>query len=153
MNSPDIIFYTTPQGDVRVEVFFEDETFWLTQKRMAELFGKDVRTVNEHLNRIFEEGELDREATIRKFRIVQQEGNRTVAREVDHFNLDAIISVGYRVNSQRATGFRIWATRALKEYIIKGFVLDDERLKQGRRFGQDYFRELRGLTSGAAAWA
>lgn len=142
MNRSDIIFYTTPQGDVRVEVFFEDETFWLTQKRIAELFGKDVRTVNEHLNRIFEEGELDREATIRKFRIVQQEGDRSVAREVDHYNLDAIIAVGYRANSKKATQFRIWATRALKEYIIKGFLLDDERLKQGRRFGQDYFREL-----------
>lgn len=151
MNSSDIIFYTTPQGDVRVEVFFEDETFWLTQKRMAELFGVEVHTINYHLKEIYKSAELQEETTIRKIRIVRMEGSREVAREVEHYNLDAIISVGYRVNSQRATGFRIWATRALKEYIIKGFVLDDERLKQGRRFGQDYFRELRGLTSGAAA--
>ena len=139
---PDIIFYTTPQGNVSIEVFFEDETFWLTQRRIADLFSKDVRTVNEHLSNIFKEGELTQEATIRKFRIVQREGDRDVTREVDHYNLDAIIAVGYRANSYHATQFRIWATRTLKEFIVKGFVLDDERLKQGRRFGQDYFREL-----------
>jgi hypothetical protein len=142
MNASDIIFYTTPQGEVRIEVFFEDETFWLSQKKIAELFDKDLRTVNEHLGRIFEEGELNPEATIRKFRIVQREGARDVERLVDHYNLDAIIAVGYRANSQRATKFRIWATNTLKEYIIKGFVLDDARLKQGKRFGQDYFEEL-----------
>jgi len=142
MNASDIIFYTTPQGEVRIEVFFEDETFWLSQKKIAELFDKAVRTVNEHLANIFEEGELTPAATIRKFRIVQREGSRDVQREVDHYNLDAIIAVGYRANSQRATKFRIWATNTLKEYIIKGFVLDDARLKQGKRFGQDYFEEL-----------
>ncbi|HRH70188.1 MAG TPA: virulence RhuM family protein [Flavobacteriales bacterium] len=138
----DIIFYTTPQGNVNIEVFFEDETFWLTQRKMAELFGVEVATINYHLKEIFQSAELQEEGTIRKIRIVQQEGTREVAREVDHYNLDVIISVGYRVNSQRATLFRVWATGTLKEYIVKGFVLDDERLKQGRRFGQDYFREL-----------
>lgn len=142
MNASDIIFYSTPQGEVRIEVFFEDETFWLSQKKIAELFDKDVRTVNEHLGRIFEEGELSPEATIRKFRRVQREGARDVERLVDHYNLDAIIAVGYRANSARATKFRIWATNTLKEFIIKGFVLDDARLKQGKRFGQDYFEEL-----------
>lgn len=139
---PDIIFYTTPQGNVNIEVFFEDETFWLTQKKMAELLGVEVPTINYHLKEIFQSAELQQEGTVRKIRIVQREGTRDVEREVDHYNLDAIISVGYRVNSQRATLFRKWATQALKEYIVKGFVLDDERLKQGRRFGQDYFKEL-----------
>jgi hypothetical protein len=139
MRGNEIILYTTPQGDVRVEVFFEDETFWLSQKKIAELFGKDVRTVNEHLGRIFEEGELDREAVVRKFRITASDGK---SYDTQHYNLDAIIAVGYRVNSLRATKFRIWATNTLKEYIIKGFVLDDARLKQGDRFGHDYFEEL-----------
>jgi len=138
----EIIFYATPEGDIKIEVFFNDETFWLSQKKMAELFGIDVRTVNEHLQNIYKTNELDREATIRKIRIVQKEGNRDVARDVDFFNLDAIIAVGYRVNSYQATQFRIWATKTLREFIIKGFVLDDERLKQGKRFGKDYFDEL-----------
>lgn len=138
----DILFYNSPPGNVKVEVIFNDETFWLNQKRLAELFGVDVRTINEHLQNIFNSGELEREATIRKIRIVQNEGNRDVAREVDFYNLDAAIAVGYRVNSFQATQFRIWATRTLKEFIIKGFVLDDERLKQGKRFGKDYFDEL-----------
>ena len=138
----DIILYTSPEGDVHVEVFFGDETFWLSQKRIAELFGKDVRTINDHLKNIFDEGELRPEATIRKFRIVQKEGSRDVARDVDFYNLDAIIAVGYRVNSHQATKFRIWATKTLKEFIVKGFVLDDVRLKQGKRFGKDYFDEL-----------
>jgi hypothetical protein len=137
-----IIFYTTPAGHVRVEMYFEQETFWMSQKRMAELFGKDVRTINEHLHNIYQDGELQADSTIRKFRIVQSEGNRQVQREVDFYNLDAIIAVGYRVNSYEATQFRIWATRILKEYIVKGFVLDDERLKQGQQFGKDYFDEL-----------
>jgi hypothetical protein len=139
MNASDIIFYTTPQGEVRIEVFFENETFWLSQKKIAELFDKDVRTVNEHLNRIFEEGELDRNSVIRNFRITASDGK---SYDTQHYNLDAIIAVGYRANSQRATKFRMWATNTLKEYIIKGFVLDDARLKQGKRFGQDYFEEL-----------
>jgi hypothetical protein len=138
----DILLYTAPSGAVKIEVIFEGETFWLSQRKMGELFGKDVRTINEHLQNIFAEGELPPEATIRKIRIVQTEGNREVAREVDFYNLDAIIAVGYRVNSYQATQFRIWATNTLKEFIIKGFVLDDERLKQGRHFGKDYFDEL-----------
>ncbi|WAC15362.1 virulence RhuM family protein [Dyadobacter pollutisoli] len=138
----DIIFYSSPAGNIKVEVIFNDETFWLNQKRLAELFGVDVRTINEHLQNIFNSEELIREATIRKIRIVQKEGNRDVAREVDFYNLDAIIAVGYRVNSFQATQFRIWATKTLREFIIKGFVLDDERLKQGKRFGKDYFDEL-----------
>jgi hypothetical protein len=138
----DIIFYTTPDGAVHIEVFFQGETFWLSQKKMADLFGVDVRTVNEHLQNIFNSNELAKEATIRKIRIVQKEGGRDVSRDVDFYNLDAIIAVGYRVNSYQATQFRVWATKTLREYIIKGFVLDDERLKQGKRFGKDYFDEL-----------
>lgn len=138
----EIILYTTSEGAARVEVFFQDETFWLNQKRMAELFGVEVPTINHHLKEIFESGELSTGATIRKFRIVQPEGGRKVSREIEFYNLDAIIAVGYRVNSRQATMFRIWATQTLKEFIIKGFVLDDERLKQGKRFGRDYFDEL-----------
>ena len=138
----DIIFYNTPKGDVKIEVIFNNETFWLTQKRLSELFGVDVRTVNEHLQNIFSTNELIKEATIRKIRIVQKEGSRTVAREVETYNLDAIIAVGYRINSLQATQFRIWATQTLREFIIKGFLLDDDRLKQGNRFGKDYFDEL-----------
>lgn len=138
----DLLLYTTPDGGVRVDVIYEGETFWLSQKKMGELFGVDVRTVSEHLQNIYKTGELQEEATIRKFRIVQTEGTREVNREIDFYNLDAIIAVGYRVNSRRATQFRIWATQTLKEFIIKGFVLDDERLKQSKRFGKDYFDEL-----------
>jgi hypothetical protein len=138
----DILLYTAPDGAVKVEVLYEGETFWLSQKKMAELFGVDVRTISEHLQNIYKSGELDLEATIRKFRIVQTEGSREVAREIDFYNLDAIIATGYRVNSHQATRFRIWATQTLKEFIIKGFVLDDERLKQGKHLGKDYFQEL-----------
>ena len=138
----DFLLYTTPEGDVRVDVFFEDETVWLTQKRMAELFAVDVRTINEHLQNIYDSGELVAERTIRKNRIVQDEGGRKVEREVNFYNLDAIISVGYRVNSQQATHFRIWATNTLRNYMIKGYALDDERLKNGSHFGKDYFDEL-----------
>lgn len=127
---------------MKIEVIFNNETFWLTQKRLSELFGVDVRTVNEHLQNIFSTNELIKEATIRKIRIVQKEGSRTVAREVETYNLDAIIAVGYRINSLQATQFRIWATNTLREFIIKGFLLDDDRLKQGNRFGKDYFDEL-----------
>ena len=137
-----IILYTTPNGRVSVQVQYEDGSFWLTQKRMAELFGVDVRTINEHLQNIYYSNELQKDATIRKIRIVQQEGKREVSRELDFYNLDTIIAVGYRVNSYQATQFRIWATNTLKEFIIKGFVMDDERLKQGKRFGKDYFDEL-----------
>jgi hypothetical protein len=138
----DIIFYSSPEGNIRVEVLYNEETFWLSQKRMGELFGVDVRTVNEHLQNIYKSNELDLDSTIRKIRIVQKEGNREVSRDVDFYNLDAIIAVGYRVNSFQATQFRIWATKTLREFIIKGFVMDDERLKQGSRFGKDYFDEL-----------
>jgi hypothetical protein len=144
MNSEEsnIIFYTTPSGQVSIQVQYEDGSFWLTQKRMAELFGVDVRTINEHLQNVYHSGELHKETTIRKIRIVQHEGRREVSRELDFYNLDAIIAVGYRVNSYQATQFRIWATNTLKEFIIKGFVIDDERLKQGKNFGKDYFDEL-----------
>ena len=138
----EIILYTTPDGAVRVEVLFEGETFWLTQRRMADLFGVGVQTINHHLQEIYKSHELNEIATIRKYRIVQTEGTRAVARELDFYNLDAIIGVGYRVNSREATQFRIWATQVLREYLIKGFVLDDERLKQGKRLGKDYFDEL-----------
>lgn len=138
----DIIFYNTPAGDVKIEVIFNDETFWLTQKRMAELFGVESNTITYHLKEIYKTGELEETATTRKIRVVQKEGNRDVTRDLDFYNLDAIIAVGYRVNSYQATQFRIWATKTLREFIIKGFVLDDERLKQGKRFGKDYFDEL-----------
>ena len=138
----EILLYSTPNGDIRVEVTFEDETFWLTQKKMSELFGVGVPTINHHLREIFNSNELPEMATIRKFRIVQTEGSREVAREVEFYKLDAIIAVGYRVNSREATQFRIWATSVLREFLVKGFVLDDQRLKQGARFGKDYFDEL-----------
>ena len=140
--SNDIIFYSSPDGDVRVEVFFQEETFWLSQKKMAELFGVESNTITYHLKEIYQSGELEQVSTTRKIRVVQKEGSRDVARDVDFYNLDAIIAVGYRVNSFQATQFRIWATKTLREFIIKGFVLDDERLKQGKRFGKDYFDEL-----------
>lgn len=139
----DFLFYTTVEGDVNVQVFLQEETVWLTQKAMAELFGVVKSTISEHLSNIYESGELEREATVRKFRTVQKEGEREVSRELEYYNLDAIISVGYRVNSHQATQFRKWATKTLKEYLIKGFSLDDERLKQGGKlFGKDYFEEL-----------
>ena len=136
------LIYTAPTGAVKVDVLFQDETIWLTQKQMAGLFGVDVKTVNEHLKNIYSSQELLKAATIRNFRIVQIEGERQVGREVIAYNLDAIISVGYRVNSEKATHFRIWATQTLRDFIIKGFVLDDDRLKNGNHFGKDYFREL-----------
>lgn len=141
-NESDIIFYTTPDGAVHIEVFFQNETFWLTQKRMAELFGVEVPAISKHLANIFESGELMPESTVSILEIVQKEGSRNVTRKMEFYNLDAIIAVGYRVNSRQATQFRIWATKTLREFIIKGFVLDDERLKQGQRFGKDYFDEL-----------
>jgi hypothetical protein len=138
----DIIFYTTPDGSVHIEVFFRDETFWLTINRMAELFGTSKQSISYHLQNIFGENELQREATVKEILTVQNEGGREVSRMLEYYNLDAIIAVGYRVNSLQATQFRIWATQVLREFIIKGFVLDDERLKQGQRFGKDYFDEL-----------
>jgi hypothetical protein len=142
MQSFEILLYTAPEGKTHIEVFYEEESFWLSQKKMAELFGVEVPTINYHLKEIFKTNELEENSTIRKFRIVQKEGSREVSRELDFYNLDAIIAVGYRVNSIEATRFRIWATKTLREFIIKGFVLDDERLKQGKNFGKDYFDEL-----------
>ena len=138
----DFLLYTAPEGKVKVEVFLNNETVWLTQKAIAALFGVQVPAISKHLDNIYETGELSREATISILETVQIEGKRAVKRNVEYYNLDAIISIGYRVNSRQATQFRIWATNTLKEYIIKGFILDDERLKNGRYFGKDYFREL-----------
>jgi len=134
-----IIFYSTPEGVTRVEVVYQGETFWLSQKRMAELFDVDVRTISEHLQTIFSTGELDKKSVIRNFRITASDGKKYLT---NLYSMDAIISVGYRVNSLKATQFRIWATQTLREFIIKGFVLDDERLKLNKRFGPDYFDEL-----------
>lgn len=142
-NEFNFLVYKSMDEDVSVNALIQDETIWLTQKAMAELFDVNVPAVSKHLSNIFEEGELVKEATVSKMEIVQTEGTRKVKRTQDFYNLDAIISVGYRVNSRRATKFRIWATGVLKEYMIKGFAMDDERLKQGETaFGKDYFREL-----------
>ena len=143
MNEIQFLLYNTPDENIKVNVIVKYETLWLTQKAMAELFDVNTQAITKHLKNIFEEGELQKEATCSKMEQVQREGERLVKRNVEFYNLDAIISVGYRVNSQKATQFRIWATQILKEYIKKGFVLDDERLKQGKTaFGKDYFREL-----------
>ncbi len=139
MQKSDIILYRTPDGAVKVEIRFEEETFWLTQKKLAELFGVEVQTINYHLKEIFKSGELEEDSVIRKIRITAQDGKKYLT---NFYNLDAIIAVGYRVNSYQATQFRIWATKVLREYLIKGFVMDDERLKQGKRFDKDYFDEL-----------
>ena len=142
---PDFQFliYRSAEEEVSVGAVAKDDSIWLTQKAMAELFQVEVPAISKHLANIFEEGELSFELTVSKMEIVQQEGVRSVKRKIDFYNLDAIISVGYRVNSRRATQFRIWATGILKEYMIKGFAMDDERLKQGKTaFGKDYFREL-----------
>ena len=137
------LLYKTETEDVTVNAIIKDESIWLTQRAMAELFGVNSPAINKHLANIYEEGELGKEATISKMEIVQTEGDRNVRRNVDFYNLDAIISVGYRVNSVRATHFRQWATSVLREYMIKGFAMDDDRLKQGETaFGKDYFKEL-----------
>jgi hypothetical protein len=138
----ELILYRTSDDAVRIEVLYEAETFWLDQRRVAELFGVEIPTISYHLKEIFGSGELTREATVRRILRVQREGHREVRREIEYYNLDAIISVGYRVNSAQATQFRIWATQTLREFIVKGFVLDDERLKLNKRFGKDYFDEL-----------
>lgn len=142
LTTSEFLLYTSPSGDVSVSVYLYDESIWMNQKRMSELFGVAVNTINHHIAEVYESGELSREATIRNFRIVQQEGERDVEREVQFYNLDMIVSVGYRVNSQQATQFRIWATNTLKEYILKGFIVDVDRLKNGEKFGKDYFEEL-----------
>ena len=138
----ELILYQTPEGTVRIEVMYESDTFWLNQKKIAELFGVELPTISHHIKEIYNSGELAPERTLRKIRRVQREGNRDVARDIEFYNLDVIISVGYRVNSAQATQFRIWATQTLREFVIKGFVLDDERLKLNKRFGKDYFDEL-----------
>jgi hypothetical protein len=136
----DFILYTTPEGNVKVDVFVQGETLWLTQKMMCELFGVQLPAISKHLKNIFESGELEENSVISILETTAPDGKTY---KTQYYNLDAIIAVGYRVNSARATQFRIWATRVLKEYIIKGFALDDERLKQGKKvFGEDYFKEL-----------
>ena len=143
MNEIQFLLYNTPDENIKVNVIVKDETLWLTQKAMAELFDCSTDNISLHLKNIYNDGELNEISTAEEFSVVQREGNREVRRKTKFYNLDAIISVGYRVNSQKATQFRIWATQILKEYIKKGFVLDDERLKQGKTaFGKDYFREL-----------
>lgn len=139
MNS-EIQIYQNKDGNIKIDVRLEEETVWLTQAQICELFQKSKATISEHIKNVFQEGELEPSATVRNFRTVQQEGNRTVEREIDHYNLDVIISIGYRVKSPQGTQFRIWATQRLKEYIIKGFVLNDDRFKSGN--SMNYFAEL-----------
>jgi len=135
----EFLLYTAPNGAIKVEVLLSGETLWLTQKRMAELFGVGVPAVSKHLKNIFESNELDQSSVISILETTADDGKKY---QTQYYNLDAVISVGYRVNSAQATQFRIWATALIKEYIIKGFAMDDERLKNGRYFGKDYFREL-----------
>ena len=134
----EIIIYKTPDNKVKIDVSLENETIWLTQKQIAELFGKGVPTINEHIKNIYKEKELDGAATIRNFRIVQKEGKRVIERNIDFYNLDCILSVGYRVNSQKATRFRIWATKTLKDYLVKGYVVNEKRLLEA----ENKFKEL-----------
>lgn len=137
-----ILFYQSESGNVNLNVTFFNESFWLTQKNIAKLFGVEVPAISKHLANIYESYELKKDATISILETVQLEGKRNVKRNVEFYNLDAIIAVGYIVNSKQATQFRIWATNTLKEFIIKGFVLNDEMLKNGKPFGKDYFKEL-----------
>lgn len=139
MNS-EIIIYQNNDGKIKIDVRLEDETVWLSQAQICDLFQKSKATISEHIKNVFEEGELDSLATVRKFRTVQTEGNRTIERDIDYYNLDVIISVGYRVKSPQGTQFRIWATQRLREYIIKGFALNDDRFKKGT--SMNYFNEL-----------
>ncbi len=141
-STAEFLIFTGQSGNNSIEVRFEDETIWLSQKMMSELFAVGINTINYHLKEVFKNGEIEEERTIRKFRIVQMEGSRKVEREVEFYNLDAIISVGYRVNSLRATQFRQWATKILKEFAIKGFVLDKKRLENGSFLNEDYFERL-----------
>jgi hypothetical protein len=141
-STAEFLIFTGKAGEQSIEARYEDETIWLSQKLMATLFDVGVNTINYHLKEVYESGEIDPKATIRKYRIVQQEGARQVTREVDFYNLDAIISVGYRVNSIRATQFRQWATQVLREFAIKGYVLDKKRLENGSFLGEDYYERL-----------
>ncbi|MPN00094.1 hypothetical protein SDC9_147288 [bioreactor metagenome] len=142
MQTKNILRFNPAGKNAKVSVFFQEGTFWLTQKAMAELFGVNVPAVSKHQKNIFETGELDMSSTVSILETVQKEGNREVTRSMEFYRLEAILAVGYRVNSSQATEFRKWATQTLNEFIIKGFVMDDERLKQGKSFGQDYFDEL-----------
>jgi len=142
LKESNFIIYESEEGNVSVDVILKDETIWLTQKGMAKLFDVNIPAVNKHLNNIYEDKELVKDSTISIMEIVQKEGNRNVKRNIEFYNLDAIIAVGYRVNSKKATQFRIWATKVLKEYIIKGFVIDNEKMKNGPKFGKDYYDEL-----------
>ncbi len=137
-----VVLYQTPDGKVTVNVMFARDNFWMTQRAMADLFGVKIPAVNKHLKNIYASGELTPGATISKMEIVQTEGGREISREVEFYNLDAVIAAGYRVNSVKATHFRIWATNTLRDYIVKGFVVNDQLLKNGREFGKDYFDEL-----------
>ena len=140
MNTGEILIYQNTDGNIKIDVRLEEETVWLTQDQMATLFGKGRSTITEHIGNVYEEGELEQNSTNRKFRQVRKEGTREVEREIDYYNLDVIISVGYRVKSPQGTQFRIWATQRLKEYIIKGFVLNDDCFKSGN--SMNYFNEL-----------
>ncbi len=137
-----IVLYTSPDGHVKFEVFLQGETVWLTLNRMAELFGASKQNISYHLQNIYAERELSKKATVKEILTVQKEGTREIKRNLEYYNLDAIIAAGYRINSERATQFRIWATKVLKEYVIKGFALDDERLKSGKFLRKEYFDEL-----------
>ena len=141
-STAEFLIFSARSGGDNLEVRYEEETIWLTQKLMSRLFDVDVRTISEHLGNAYKQAEIQREATIRKFRIVQIEGSREVTREVEHYNLDAIISVGYRVNSVRATQFRQWATGVLRDFAIKGYVLDRKRMENGAFLAEDYFERL-----------
>ncbi|MGE4348049.1 MAG: RhuM family protein, partial [Flavobacteriaceae bacterium] len=140
MNNSEILIYQNSEGSIKIDVRLEEESVWLTQAQLCELFQKSKATISEHIKNVFEEGELDASATVRNFRTVQTEGKREVERAIDYYNLDVIISVGYRVKSPQGTQFRIWATQRLKEYIIKGFTLNDDRFKSGS--SMNYFNEL-----------
>lgn len=140
--SGSVVIYQSSSENIQASVLYKDETFWMTQKDISQLFGVGPQAISKHLQNIFDEGELSKQATSSKMELVRQEGQRSVKRTFELYNLDAIIAVGYRVNSKEATQFRIWATNTLREYIIKGFVLNDDMLKNGRPFGQDYFKEL-----------
>jgi hypothetical protein len=137
MNTSEILIYKNNEGDIKIDVRLEEETVWLTQTQMGLLFNKDKRTISEHINNTFKEGELNENSVVRKFRTTATDGKTY---DVNHYNLDVIISVGYRVKSQQGTQFRIWATQRLKEYIVKGFTLNDERFKSGS--SMNYFSEL-----------
>lgn len=141
-NTGKILIYQNEKGDTKIDVYFEEDTIWMTQRSMAELYQVDVRTINEHIGNILNDGELEETATIRNFRIVRQEGTRQVQREIKHYNLDMILAVGYRVRSNVGIHFRRWASSILTEYMKKGFALNDERLRNPREFGADYFDEL-----------